>query len=114
MSKSELLHLEHILDAICAIEEFTKNFNANNFHDQRMRYDAVLRNLQTLSESTQKLSDSTKSNYPEIPWHNITGFRNIIVHDYLGGIDHEIVWSIIESELPKLKTAINQVIQSKD
>ncbi|GBF52998.1 nucleotidyltransferase [Microcystis sp. 0824] len=49
--------------------------------------DAIIRRLQTLAESTQRLSEELKANIPDVDWRNISGFRNILVHDYLGGID---------------------------
>jgi uncharacterized protein with HEPN domain len=69
-------------------------------------YDAVLRNLQTLSETTQRLPDDIKARHPEIPWSRIGHFRNILVHDYLGDIDSAIVWRVIDVEMPALKSAI--------
>lgn len=68
-----------------------------------MVQDAIVRNLQTLAESTQRLSDKTKQRKPEVDWRAIAGFRNVIVHDYLG-VDLERVWHIIECDLPGLKT----------
>lgn len=68
-----------------------------------MRYDAILRNLQTITESLQRLPQSIKDLYPGIPWRDVAGFRNIIVHDYLDGIDKDILWTIITSELPAIK-----------
>lgn len=59
-----------------------------------MRYDAILRNLQTMAEATQRLPEEFKNRYPNIPWKDISGFRNILVHDYLGDLDDEIVETI--------------------
>lgn len=68
--------------------------------------DAVLRNLQVLAESTQRLSDEFKTLHKEIEWNKISGLRNILVHDYLG-IDTETVWNIISKEL----AALDRVLQ---
>jgi uncharacterized protein with HEPN domain len=67
--------------------------------------DAVLRNLQVMSESTQRLTDSVKAEYPQIEWARISAFRNLLVHDYLG-IDIEQVWEIIHRDVPRLKSAV--------
>jgi uncharacterized protein with HEPN domain len=67
--------------------------------------DAVVRNLQVLAESTQRLSEQAKQTQPQIDWHRIAGFRNILVHGYLG-IDIERIWNIVEREIPGLKKAI--------
>jgi uncharacterized protein with HEPN domain len=68
--------------------------------------------LQTLAESTQGLSDEFKGRYPNIPWQNMAGFRNVIVHDYLG-IKLERVWEIIEVDLRLLKTTLSQAMGEK-
>ena len=64
--------------------------------------DAVVRNLQVLSESAQRLSEEVKSRYAAVEWRKIADFRNRLVHDYLG-VDLEIVWHVIETDLPELK-----------
>jgi uncharacterized protein with HEPN domain len=65
----------------------------------------VLRNLQTFSEATQRLSDTLKEAHPEIEWAQIAAFRNILVHDYLG-VDIEQIWQIVRRDIPKLKAAV--------
>jgi len=111
MIQVDLLYLNHIIEVINKIQEYTKDCNLSSFADNTMRYDAVLRNLQTMSEATQKLSDQIKIRHSDIPWRDISGFRNILVHDYLGGIDYEIIWSVISLELPKLRKVILQEIE---
>jgi len=111
MSKSEALYISHIIDAINNIEDFINDCDFSNFTNDRMRYDAVLRNLQTMAEATQKLNLDTKNHAPQIPWRDISGFRNILVHDYLEGIDSEIIWSVIFKELPALKSFMLQEIK---
>ncbi|MDQ6974942.1 MAG: DUF86 domain-containing protein [Mariprofundaceae bacterium] len=69
-------------------------------------YDATLRNLQTLSEATQSLPDEFKTIHSEIPWKQISGFRNILVHNYLGDIDPQTVVKVIEDYLQPLKGAV--------
>jgi uncharacterized protein with HEPN domain len=82
MNKSTL-HFLHILECIERIDSYTEK-NRELFLNDRKTYDAVVRNLQTMAESTQKLPQETKDKYPNIKWNQIAGFRNILVHDYLG------------------------------
>jgi uncharacterized protein with HEPN domain len=72
--------------------------------------DAVLRNLQVLAESSQRLPDSMKQRYPDIPWRSISGFRNILVHDY-PGVDLDVDWSVVEMELPSLTIVLKRLQQ---
>ncbi|NCC33177.1 MAG: DUF86 domain-containing protein, partial [Chloroflexia bacterium] len=71
--------------------------------------DAVLRNLQTMAESTQRLSDSCKARYPELDWRAIAGFRNVVAHNYLG-ISLARIWQIIQRDLPPLQQAITKML----
>ena len=74
--------------------------------------DAVLRNLQTLSEATQRLSDASKAAHPEIEWSRIAAFRNVLVHNYLG-IDLDAVWEIVQRDIPELKRVIVAMLQAE-
>jgi uncharacterized protein with HEPN domain len=71
-----------------------------------------LRNLQTLSEATQQLPDPLKAQTPEIPWRQISGFRNILVHDYLGDIDPDTVAGVMEIHLMPLERAMRRMLES--
>ena len=69
----------------------------------------MIRNLQTMSESTTRLSDELQDKYPEVEWFKIRGFRNVLVHDYLG-VDLNMVCNIVENDLPKLKAAVRKML----
>lgn len=111
MIKDPQLYIQHILKSILFIEEFIAGCSQETFAQERMRYDAVLRNLQTIAESTQKLPQSIKDKHPDIPWRDISGFRNILVHDYLDSIDPTTIWWIVRNELSMLKTAMLKDLQ---
>ena len=109
MSKKDaLVYVEHMLDSIQRIDEYVES--KQQFYDSRLVQDAVIRNLQVMAESSQRLSDEIKNNYTEIPWKNISGFRNILVHDYLG-VDLDMIWSVVEQELPGLEKALTEMQQ---
>ncbi|TYT76136.1 HepT-like ribonuclease domain-containing protein [Desulfobotulus mexicanus] len=103
--KDNRLYLIHISESIERIESYTEGLKFSDFAKQTLIQDAVLRNLQTLAESTQRLSDTFKTDHPQIEWYKIAGLRNILVHDYLG-IDIETVWSAIKNNIPELKEII--------
>jgi uncharacterized protein with HEPN domain len=102
--KDDSVYLRHILDCIGRIEEDTAGGRAF-FLMARTHQDAVMRNLQVMAESTQRLSPETKTLHPEVPWQSIAAFRNVLVHDYLG-VDLDIVWDVVERDLPGLKQAV--------
>jgi uncharacterized protein with HEPN domain len=78
--------------------------------DEQLPYNAALMQLQVIGELTVKLSDELKSKHGYIPWPSIRNVRNRISHDYLG-INRLVVWEILQTELPKLKTDLEQVIR---
>jgi len=104
------VYLEYILQCIDKIEAYSRG-GKEDFLNNSMVQDAILRRLQTLAESTQRLSVEVKANIPEIDWRNISGFRNILVHNYLGGIDLDTVWEVLTNYLPDLKIKITQALQ---
>ena len=89
------------------IGEYTAGERAR-FETSRLVQDAVIRNLQTLAESSQRLSVEIKLTEPQIPWRELAGFRNVIVHGYLG-IDLAAVWLVVEHDLPALAEAVDRM-----
>ncbi|MCW5199852.1 DUF86 domain-containing protein [Desulfobulbus sp. F1] len=105
--KDDRLYLIHISECIEKIESYISGMDASSFLEQSLVQDAVLRNLQVLAESTQRLSDVLKARHQEIEWYKIAGLRNILVHDYLG-IDLTTVWTAVTSKLPELKAVVKE------
>ena len=97
----------HILDAIARIRRIRMR---GDIIEDEILYDAALRNLQTLSEATQLLPADKKAAFPDIPWRDISGFRNILVHNYLGDIDPLTVSDVIGKHLPVLENAIKSML----
>lgn len=99
--------LAHMRDCLDRIGEYTDAERAR-FDTSRLVQDAVIRNLQTLAESSQRLSIEIKGTEPQIPWRELAGFRNVIVHGYLG-VDLGAVWLVVEQDLPSLAEAVNRM-----
>jgi uncharacterized protein with HEPN domain len=104
----DAVYIEHILECIDRIKHYTRN-GKDSFMNESLVQDAVLRRLQTMAESTQRLSDDLKAGVPDVDWRALSGFRNLLVHDYLGGIDLERVWDAIANYLPSLERAIKEI-----
>lgn len=79
--KDDRLYLMHILECIERIQRYTAEGKDFFFVDTKTQ-DAVNRNLQTLAESTQRISSSLREGHPEVEWRSISAFRNVVVHDY--------------------------------
>ena len=106
--KDESVYLEHILVCIHRIDEYIEN--KQQFYSSHLVQDAVVRNLQVMAESSQRLPEAIKTTHAEIPWKAIAGFRNILVHDYLG-VDLDVIWSVIEQDLPELQRTLTAMLK---
>ena len=109
MSKPWQPYAQHILDAIERIRLIQAR---GDLTKDQVLYDAALRNLQTLSEATQQLPEPLKVAYPNVPWREISGFRNILVHNYLGDIDPDTVAAVIDKHLEPLAFAVRAMLKA--
>lgn len=107
--RDDRLYLIHIGECIQRVETYVAG-GKESFATSTLIQDAVLRNLQTLAESTQRLSGTLKTAHPEVNWREISGFRNVLVHGYLG-IDLGRVWEVVERDLPHLKRNIETILK---
>jgi uncharacterized protein with HEPN domain len=107
--KDDRIYFEYILLCIEKIEDYTKNrknlvYGINHCSGCRGSQFA------SSAESTQRISDNVKKNYPGTEWQAISGFRNILVHDYLG-LDLKLIWSVVEKRLPPLRLEIEKMLK---
>jgi len=107
VSKGWQAYAQHILDAIDRLRLIESR---GSIIDDVVLYDAALRNLQTLSEATQHLPDTLKQADPSIPWRQISGFRNILVHNYLGAIDPISVTAVMRAHLTPLAASVQSML----
>lgn len=108
--KDDKLYLLHIRECIERIERYTVEGKDAFLADTKTQ-DAVIRNLQTLAESTQRISPSLKMSHPDVEWRSIAAFRNVAVHGYLG-IDLNQIWEIILHDLPDLKRKVEDILRN--
>lgn len=101
--------LAYMGECIERIREYTAG-GRTAFEASRLVQDAVIRNPQTLTESSQRLSDDIKATEPQVPWRELAGFRNVIVHGYLG-IDLAAVWLVVDQDVPPLAAALARMIE---
>lgn len=107
--KDDRVYLKHILRCIARIEEYTAA-GRESFFSSHLIQDGVIRNLQTLAESSQRLSERARMSRPSVDWKGLAGFRNVLVHDYLG-VDLEYVYRAVEQDVPRLKLACESALQ---
>jgi len=108
--KDDRIYLRHILACLKAIREFVAG-GQESFMSDRKTHKAVVRELQEIAESTQRLSSGLKNRETGVPWRDIAGFRNVLVHDYLG-LNLSRVWNIVEHDLPDLERHIRGALDA--
>ena len=109
MSKrNPALLINDILDSCNKILQYTSSMSFEEFSKDSKTIDAVIRNFEIIGEAANRLPDEFKEEYPSIDWHKFRGFRNRIVHDYMG-IDFGIVWDIRNGYLPSLIESLNKI-----
>jgi uncharacterized protein with HEPN domain len=103
----------HILDALQNIEDFLENFDFEVFNKSKLHRAATERQIEIIGEATAAISDTLKEKYPTIEWQPIKRFRNVIIHEYFG-VSVQILWGVVQKELPKLKIQIQQIFNDFD
>jgi uncharacterized protein with HEPN domain len=106
--KDQIAYLDHIVDAIQDIQRYT-SVGRDAFVSDRMRQDAVIRKLEIIGEAVKNLSDEIKQLAPSTPWRKIAGMRDRLTHQYFG-VDLGLVWTVVERDLPLLRTAVDGLI----
>lgn len=106
--KDDKVYLIGIVECIDSIQEYTQN-GQNEFLNSKLIQDAVIRNLEIIGEATKNISKELREIHFDIPWRQMAGLRDILIHDYLG-VDLFIVWNVVENELPNLKSKIKSLL----
>jgi uncharacterized protein with HEPN domain len=110
MIKSDLAYVQHILDCIRKINEFSEGLSLRDFKKNEMVQDAIIRNIEIIGEASKKISLDTKQTFYQIPWKEIAGMRDKLIHDYIG-VDVDVVWKTIKKDIPDLEKLIGEIIK---
>jgi len=108
-SRDCLFRIQDILNAIQKIETYIEGMTAVQFKKNELVIDAVVRNLEIIGEASKNISPSTKRLYPNIPWDQMNGMRNILIHEYFG-VDVATVWHTAKTHLPFLKKQLVPIL----
>lgn len=107
--KDNKLYLINIAEGIRRIEAYTRD-GQRAFMQSPMIQDAVIRNFEVIGEAAKRVSDEFKPGHPDVPWRRVAGFRDVLIHDYMG-VDLNEVWNIVERDLSNLKREIEAILQ---
>lgn len=110
MSKKEdRVYLKHIEDAIMKIERYTKDSKFEDFTENSLVQDGVIRQLQIIGEATKLISEEKRKKYSEVPWKDIAGMRDKLVHAYIS-VDLEAIWIVVEQDISILKKNVKLML----
>jgi len=110
MKENDEVYLNHIVDAIERIEEYCQGVSRQKFLKNKMVAAAAVRELEIIGEAARNVSREFRKMNPELPWEQMTGTRNRLIHEYFG-VDLEIVWQTIIQDLPNLKNSVKHLLE---
>jgi uncharacterized protein with HEPN domain len=108
MHKDDSIYIEHIFNCLERILLYIKNIQEESFSEDYKTQDAVIRQLEIIGEAAKKISDIFKDKYPDIPWKDLSGMRNKLIHDYID-VDISIVWKTASEDVPVLLKIFKEI-----
>ncbi|MHA1282457.1 MAG: HepT-like ribonuclease domain-containing protein [Promethearchaeota archaeon] len=105
--------IEHILESIELIEQYTKEKTKKDFLSSKQLQDSVIRRIEIIGEAIKNIPDKIKLKYPNIPWKQITGMRDILIHQYFG-VDLNLTWEVLKKDIPNLKKEILKIKEKEN
>ena len=107
------MRVEDILEAIERISRYTAGMNEAAFVRDEKTVDAVIRNLTVIGEAARFIGAEVEAEHTHIPWANMRGFRNIVVHEYFG-VSTAIVWQTVQANLPPLIPELRRLLEASE
>ncbi len=106
-------YIQDILNSVDAIEEFVKDIDFETFENDKKTVFAVTRAIEIIGEATKNIPDLLRKKYPQVPWKDMAGMRDKLIHEYFG-IDVDVLWKTVTQDIPQLKALIQKVIDDID
>ena len=110
--KDDRIYIEHILQSIERIGSYIYGKDQKYFSEDYLTQDAVIRQLEIIGEATKRISPALRSINPEIPWQDMAGMRDILIHNYIE-VDADIVWKTASESIPELKNLLSKIRYQK-
>jgi len=110
MTRDDSVYLHHILDAITKAESYLQHVTETAFNQNSLIQDGVIRQIEIIGEAARRLSSQLRAQYSHVPWSDIAGMRDKLIHQYFG-VDIDKVWLTAKDDLPTLKTEVVKILR---
>ncbi len=110
--KSDRIRLQHMLDAAKEAMDFAKAHGRSDLNTNRMLTLALVKSIEIVGEAASKLGPELRAQYPDIPWQDIVGMRNRLIHAYFD-VDLDRVWDTVTDDLPPLTAALDAILKNE-
>lgn len=110
MSRSIKIFIKDILEYMDRAEEYVNGYDFNSFIEDSKTCDSVLRCLEVIGEATKNVPDELRKSHPSVPWRDMAGMRDKVIHGYYV-VDYEMVWLVVKEDIPEIRPKILKVIE---
>lgn len=110
--KDDRIYIEHILQSIERIGSYIFGKDQQEFSEDNLTQDAVIRQLEIIGEATKRISPALRDINPDVPWQDMAGMRDILIHNYID-VDTDIVWKTASESIPELKKLLKNIRYQK-
>ena len=110
MNRNVIIYVKDILENMEDAKEFIRGMSYDEFVTDKKTSNAVLRSIEVIGEATKNVPDSVRARYPRVPWKEMAGMRDKVIHFYFG-VDKEIVWLVVTERFPALRPLMEQILR---